>query len=215
MEKYTEEKSLLNDVNNQVPGSPERLVSYVYNRLRKMARAKFGPDLGGTLASAPLVHEFFMEFVARANNPNETDEQGHPKKKLYFKTLGAFFGYTCRVMRHIILGNIRAKNAAKRGKGQAHLSWDSKKAVQEKDMLGIFESYHEIMESLKNLDPQAQTILDLKYSEGFTHLEIGESLNITEKAVEYQVSKWMPWLKKHFLQRGIKPPKGKKLSSKN
>ena len=84
----------------------ERVLPFVYDELRMLARIYLRRERPGhTVQTGTLVHEAFIRLI-----------EG---KQVRWEGRGHFFGIAARLMRQILVDHARARDAAKRGAGEA------------------------------------------------------------------------------------------------
>jgi RNA polymerase sigma factor (TIGR02999 family) len=123
---------------------------------------------GLTLGATTLLHETYLDLSQRG---------------LQFPDRGRFFSYAARAMRGLIIDQIRARRALKRGAAFQFTSWDTEGAegamlTADADALG------DALEALGKADPALAELVDLKFFGGLQIAEIAELRAVSERTVQ-------------------------------
>jgi RNA polymerase sigma factor (TIGR02999 family) len=86
-------------------------------------------------------------------------------------------------MRGVLIDRVRARQALKRGGGQAPATLDADYAEQVDDPDELL-ALHEALEQLATIDPMLARVVDLKFFCGFTFAEIAAVQQVTERTVQ-------------------------------
>jgi len=116
------------------------------------------------------VHEAWLKLSG-------TDGKGFPDRR-------HFLAYAAQAMRSVVIDLVRARQAERRGAGQAHLTLDTALADQiphgDTDILRV----HEALDELAQLEPRLAQVVEMRYFAGLREAEIAVALNITERTVQ-------------------------------
>ena len=94
--------SLLIEWSNGSEGALDRLLPFVYDELRKLARTYLRRERAGhTVQTGTLVHQAFIRLI-----------EG---RQVRWEGRAHFFGVAARLMRQILVDHARARGALKRG----------------------------------------------------------------------------------------------------
>ncbi len=146
------------------------------SRLRQQGRAD-------QMNTTMLVHESFIRLV-NARGLRLLDRHH-------------FFAYAAKTMRHIIIDDARELLAERRGGGVAHVTLgEEAEAVEDMsasnsaELLGIDEA----LKTLEKIDPELAELVEMRYFGGYSEIEVGELLGITERTVRRRWDKARAWL---------------------
>lgn len=165
-----------------------RLVPLVYDELRRLARRHLRHERAGhTLQSTGLVHEAFLRLSQES--------------VVQWQSRAQFFGLASKLMRHILVDHARAREADKRGGGQALLSLDELPDGSEaRTAWQGGESAHDILaldqalQRLEQLDPQQSHVVELRFFGGLSIEETAAALEISPATVKREWVTARAWL---------------------
>jgi RNA polymerase sigma factor (TIGR02999 family) len=150
-------------------GATEKLLTLVYDQLRRLAAAKMANEAPGqTLQPTALVHEAWLR-LGGDKQPN-------------WQNRGHFFAAAAEAMRRILVENARRKLRLKRGGGQERTELHEsalEAPVEDEKILQV----NEALEVLAAQDPQKANIVKLRFFGGLDHAEIAALLGVNEKTV--------------------------------
>jgi RNA polymerase sigma-70 factor (ECF subfamily) len=161
----------------------DRLVPLVYSELRRMAGAYIRNERAPqTLEPTALVHEAYLRLVG-TSDPDFTN-RAH------------FLAIAARVMRQILVGRARARNATKRSAGlRVPLEEDSALTGQ-KESLVI--SLDDALTELEKQDTEKAKILELKYFGGLTAEDSAALLDVSVHKINRQMRLAQAWLRREL-----------------
>ena len=148
----------------------DALFAKLYDELHRIARrelARLGSDIGASPTT--LLHEAYLDMVVR--------------ESLVFPDRARFLAYAGRAMRALVIDQVRARGALKRG-GDLHItSLDTHVAdqVAEPQQLADIGA---ALDELAQLEPELATVVDLKFFCGFSVPEIASLLQVSERTVQ-------------------------------
>jgi RNA polymerase sigma factor (TIGR02999 family) len=142
-----------------------------YPELRILARSRLRraqPGAAGGLDTTALVHEAYLRF---AGGELQAEHRAH------------FFRYASRVMRSVIVDQIREQTAQRRGGGSPHHSFTTQ--LQPLALGGEAEilKVHEALDGLAEFDQRLVEVVQMRYFAGMTDREIASVLGVTERTV--------------------------------
>jgi RNA polymerase sigma factor (TIGR02999 family) len=148
----------------------DALFAKLYDELHRIARRELARS-GGDLGASPttLLHEAYLDMVMR--------------ESLVFPDRARFLAYAGRAMRALVIDQVRARGALKRG-GDLHItSLDTHVADQVAEPqqladIGI------ALDELADLDAELATVVDLKFFCGFNVAEIAALQEVSERTVQ-------------------------------
>jgi RNA polymerase sigma factor (TIGR02999 family) len=169
-------------------GDPEasaQLLSLVYEDLRLLAAQKMAQENpGGTLQATALVHEAFL----RLSSGNQVE---------HWSSRGHFFAAAAEAMRRILVDQARRRNAAKRGGAAGRVEFhESAIAAPARDdqLLAI----NEVLHQLSTADPEAASLVKLRYFVGLNMNEAAAALGISVRKAHDIWTYARAWLRKRI-----------------
>ncbi len=145
-------------------GSPEAfqdLLPLVYEDLRRLASSIFaGERSDHTLQPTALLHEVYLELEREAHRT--------------FAHRGELFAFVATLMRRALIDHSRAKVAAKRG------GREPARPLEEAAHVALtvpqqFVDLDDALEALREVDPRAVELVELRFFAGLTLEEIAEA----------------------------------------
>jgi RNA polymerase sigma factor (TIGR02999 family) len=164
----------------------ERLFEALYADLLFIARQRMARQTPGTLQPAALVNESLMRLLG---------------SDVSFKDRAHFVAVAALKMRSVLVDQIRAKNASKRGGEleQVTLSWandvvsDTKEAASY-DVMAL----HQALNRLAEIEPRAASTVELTYFGGMDREEIALVLSVSVPTVDRDLRFARAWLNRHL-----------------
>ena len=145
------------------------LLPLVYDELRKLAAARMAAESAGhTLQPTSLVHEAYLRLVG-GEQPRDWNGRGH------------FFAAAAEAMRRILVESARRRGAAKRGGGAVRrplAESDLPAAGSADQVLAV----HEAVDELAAIDPDAATLVKLRFFAGLTTDEAAAALGMSVRS---------------------------------
>jgi RNA polymerase sigma factor (TIGR02999 family) len=175
----------------------DQLAPLVYGELRRMAARHLRSERAGhTLQTTGLVHEAFLRLIGETG--------------VRWQGRSHFFALASRLMRRILVDVARARLAAKRGSGQAHVSLDELADAVEDEGADFFveqalgagaqTSHADLMAidaaltRLEALDARQAQIVELRFFGGLTVEETAHTLDISNATVKRDWVMAKAWL---------------------
>lgn len=176
------------------PHAAEQLLPLVYDELRKLAAARMAQEAPDhTLQATALVHEAYVRLVD-GHGAQHWDGRGH------------FFAAAAEAMRRILVDAARRKRSCRRGGDWQQQDLDRiSLSVPERceDLLAIDES----LSRLAVIDPEAATLVQLRYFAGLTLPEAAEVLRVSPRTAGRLWTFARAWLRRDVEGNGD-PVKG-------
>mmetsp|Transcript_20863 Transcript_20863/g.80088 ORF Transcript_20863/g.80088 Transcript_20863/m.80088 type:complete len:142 (-) Transcript_20863:249-674(-) len=122
------------------------------------------------LDTTALVHEVWLRL-------SDLQGQGYPDRRHYL-------AYAGRAMRSVVVDLVRARQAERRGGGQALLTLDTAVAEQTPQPYDDVLQVHEALDELSRLEPRLAQVVEMRYFAGLAEREIAEALGVTERTVQ-------------------------------
>jgi RNA polymerase sigma factor (TIGR02999 family) len=172
------------------PHAAEHLLPLVYDELRKLAAAKLAQESPGqTLQATALVHEAYLRLLG-----NEPDAQARES----WHSRAHFFAAAAEAMRRILVDRAREKASAKRGGKFRRLDIDALDLVTTATPDQIL-AIDDALARLKEEDPAAARIVELRYFAGLTVEEAGQALDISTATAYRHWNYARAWLHSELL----------------
>lgn len=161
----------------------ERLLSQVYDDLRRVARGQLARERPGhTLQPTALVHEAYLRLV--------------DQKRVRWESRAHFLALAATMMRRILVSHARKKKADKRG-GDAvpvtlveALDAASGSPVAPLDLVALDDA----LTDLARQDPRPARIVELRYFGGLTIEETARVLDVSPATVKLDWKMARAWL---------------------
>ncbi|MCE4555423.1 ECF-type sigma factor [Pelomonas cellulosilytica] len=164
---------------HQAPGCQPTAASELFNTLyaelsrlaRREVRRSGGQHLVGT---GTLVHEAWLDI--------------HQRRSLAFDGPGRFLAYAARTMRGLMVDQLRASRAMKRGGDVVITALDThhQDEVMRPESM---EPLSEAIDALAALEADLADVVDLRFFCGFTLAEIATMKQVSERTVQRQWEK--------------------------
>ena len=158
----------------------DRLVPIVYEDLRRIARSHLRRGRSGhSMDTVGLVNEAWLRLVdqTRAN----------------FEDRQHFLSVCARAMRQILISSARKHQAAKRGGGEAEVTYDDEfvgTRRQAERLLAVDQA----LEKLSRHDERLARVVECRYFAGLSEQETAEAMGISKTTVSDEWSFARDWL---------------------
>jgi RNA polymerase sigma factor (TIGR02999 family) len=160
---------MLKDWSGGDPNAAARLMPFVYEELRGLARSYLARERGDhTLQATALVHEAYLRLTGDA--------------EMSWKDRAHFYGVAARLMRQILVDHARAHNAAKRGGLQIKLTLDEAQELPTEGEVEIV-ALDGALQNFAQTYPRKSQVVELKFFGGLDAKQIAEVLQVSEKTV--------------------------------
>lgn len=171
---------ILHDWTDGDQKAPERLMPFVYDELRRLARSFLVRERGShTLQPTALVHEAYVRLV--------------DQRSVNWQNRAHFYGIAAQTMRRVLIDHARAHAAEKRGGGTVHLSLDDVQVPLEQ-RAADFVALDEALQRLAEFDERKCRIVEMRFFAGLKEDEIAEVLGVTTRTVLRDWKKARLWL---------------------
>ena len=179
-ENLQDSSVILKDWSGGDRASADRLLSLVYDELRKIAGQYLRKEKSDhTLQPTALVHEAYMKLIDISD--------------ISWQDRAHFFAVSANIMRHILVDHARAKLAEKRGGDAQRISLedaDSLSSEPDVDLLAVDEALNELAE----FDEQQSRIVELRFFGGLTIEETAHVAGISPATVKREWAMAKAWL---------------------
>jgi RNA polymerase sigma factor (TIGR02999 family) len=162
-----------------------QLLPLVYDELRKLAAQRLAQEKPGqTLQATALVHEAYLRLV-------------DVEKAQHWNSRGHFFAAAAEAMRRILVEQARRRLALKRG-GQAEREVLEPSAIAvpapDEHLLAV----HEALDDLARSDPEAATLVKLRFFGGMTTAEAAKALALSVRSAHDLWTYARSWLRRRL-----------------
>ena len=176
---------ILSAIDDGDPHAAEQLLPLVYDELRKLASQKLAQEKPGqTIQATALVHEAYLRLVD-VKNTQDWNGRGH------------FFAAAAEAMRRILVEQARRRAAGKRGGQSERKSLDAAEmaaTAPDEQILAV----HEALNDFADTDPQAATLVKLRFFSGMTMTEAAEALGMSVRSAHDLWAYARSWLHRHM-----------------
>jgi RNA polymerase sigma-70 factor (ECF subfamily) len=171
---------ILRDWSGGDAAAPERLMPFVYEELRRLARSFLSRERDGhTLQPTALVNEAYLRLVGQT--------------RVSWQNRAHFYAIASRMMRRVLIDHARAHATEKRGGAAAHLSLEDLQVPLEERAAG-FLALDEALEKLARMDERKCRVVEMRVFGGLSDEEIAEVLGVTTRTVLRDWKKARLWL---------------------
>ena len=184
---------LLAELRNGSSAALDALLPLVYDELRRLAsRQRSGLYDAETLNSTALVHEAYLRLAAQS----KPQWSGYPH----------FLAVASTAMRQILLDHAKARHAAKRGGGRAHLPLDEVESIlaADEDHGGAgaeaLVALDESLNRLQKVDPRQSRIVECRIFGGMSIDDTAEALGVSPATVKRGWAMAQAWLYRDLRQ---------------
>jgi RNA polymerase sigma factor (TIGR02999 family) len=161
----------------------DRLLPHVYDELRMLARSYLRRERPGhTVQTGTLVHEAFVRLI-----------EG---QQVSWEGRAHFFGIAARLMRQILVDHARARDAVKRGAGEAAESIDTALSIAVQAMDVSVIALDRALDQLAAIDPAQARVVELRFFGGLTVEETAEVMGISTGTVKREWNMARAWLRR-------------------
>jgi len=171
---------ILRAIDSGEPKAAGELLPLVYDELRKLARHRMSFESADhTLQATALVHEAYLRLVGK-------DDPG-------WQNRAHFFAAAAEAMRRILVDHARRKQADKRSGDLERQSLDALQLVASLPADDIV-ALDEALLRLKQIEPQAAQVVQLRYFAGLSLPEIAQMLDVSPRTADRQWAYARAWL---------------------
>ena len=162
-----------------------QLLPLVYDELRKLAAQKLAQEKPGqTLQATALVHEAYLRLV-------------DVEKAQHWNSRGHFFAAAAEAMRRILVDQARRRSALKRG-GQAEREALEPSGIAAPTAEERLLAVHEALDDLARTDPEAATLVKLRFFGGMTAAEAAKALGLSVQSAHDLWTYARSWLRRRL-----------------
>jgi RNA polymerase sigma factor (TIGR02999 family) len=155
---------------DEVSPGADTLFCTLYAELHRMARRELARiRTPAQLGVTTLLHEAYLDMAGQASPP--------------FADRAHFMGYAARVMRGLIIDNLRRHRSIKRG-GEFQIIPIDGHEVEAASAVRELTVISDALDQLALVEPELAQIVNLKFFCGFCFAEIGAMLQLSERTVQ-------------------------------
>ncbi len=153
----------------------QRLFEVSYVELKRIAHARiYASNASNRFATQSLLHESYLRL--------------HDLAALDLPTRKHFFAYASKVMRNIVLGEIRDANAQKRGGEHTHVTLITDIA-ELSDCGSDVDAIESALVELERLNPEWARLVEMRFYGGLTEQEVADALDVSDRTVRREWQK--------------------------
>jgi RNA polymerase sigma-70 factor, ECF subfamily len=168
--------------------APERLMPFVYDELRRLARSFLARERDGhTLQPTALVNEAYLRLVDQT--------------RVEWQNRAHFYGIASRMMRRVLIDHARAHVTDKRGGGAVRLSLEDVQLPAEQRAASLV-ALDEALGRLAAMDERKCRVVEMRFFGGLSDEEIAEVLGVTTRTVLRDWKKARLWLYRELSEGG-------------
>jgi RNA polymerase sigma factor (TIGR02999 family) len=181
----TDVTRILSAIEQGDPNAADQLLPLVYEELRRLAAQRLAQEKPGqTLQATALVHEAYLRLVDGGAAPHWNGRRH-------------FFAAAAEAMRRILIEQARRRHAVKRG-GQADREVldpaELAAPVPDEQLIAI----HDALADLERTDPEAATLVKLRFFSGMTMTEAADVLGVSVRTAQGVWAYARSWLHRHL-----------------
>jgi RNA polymerase sigma factor (TIGR02999 family) len=181
----TDVTRILDDAVRGDPRAAGRLLTLVYEELRKLAAQRLSREPPGqTLQATALVHEAYLRLLggaAGAGDERRWDGRGH------------FFAAAAQAMRRILVEGARRKLRLKHGGDRARAGDDRDLVAPQRPEALL--ALDEALDRLAAANPQAAELVKLRHFAGLTNVEAADALGVSPRKADQVWAYARAWLR--------------------
>jgi RNA polymerase sigma factor (TIGR02999 family) len=167
----------------------DQLIPAVYSELRRLARSALRRQAPESLLQpTALVHEAWLRIA------------GDDKHRL-LENRRQFYGLAVKIMRDVLVDQLRGRQAAKRGGSQTRIAIDDANPSEQPRPVD-FLMLDEALTRLGGIKARYAQIAELRYMAGLTIDETAETLSVSHATIEREWAFARAWLRRELRPGG-------------
>jgi RNA polymerase sigma-70 factor (ECF subfamily) len=172
-----------------------QLMPVVYGELRRLGRSAMRrAERESILQPTALVHEVWLRLAG--------------KDRLSLHSRAQFYALAAKLMRDILVDQLRRRQAAKRGGSQIEVALEDANPSEQPEHVD-FLVLDEALTRLGEIKPRYTQMVELRYLAGLTIDETAEVLKVSHATIEREWNFARAWLRRE-LQSGSREPANRK-----
>lgn len=159
----------------------DKLAPLVLDELRRIARRHLQRERPGhTLQTTDLVNELYVRLIG--------------VKKVQWKDRTHFFGFSAKLVRHVLVDAARERKARKRGGGLIRVTLEEADALPDQRSVDLVTLDGALTE-LSAVDPRKARVVELRFFGGLSVKETAEVLGVAPNTVlrDWKLAKAWLW----------------------
>ena len=162
------------------PANPAKRVARWYPELRELAHHRRRQERAhDTFQTTDLLHETYVRLAE--SGPKHYVNRAH------------FFGSAKRAMNAAFIDHLRRRSAKKRGRDYLRVPLDEATAAGHSDH--SYDALHEALDRLHAIDARLARILEFRFFEGLSTVEISAEVHLSPSAVRRECAVAKAWLR--------------------
>lgn len=162
--------ALLKSADRGDRAAADAVFAALYDELHRMARRELARRGGHvTLGATTLLHNAYLSIAGREG--------------VSFPDRNRYMGYASRVMRGLIIDYARSRQAQKRG-GEFEITSMSTDVVDPLTNADELMRISDALDELADVEARLVRVVDLKFFCGYSFVEIGEMMGVSERTVQ-------------------------------
>jgi RNA polymerase sigma-70 factor, ECF subfamily len=158
------------------------VIPFVYEELKKLARAHLRREAVHSFETTALVHEAFLK-LARGRHPS-------------YENRVHFYGIASRLMRQVLVEAARSRATKKRDAREMALAELSDHGNQPHESLLAIDA---ALEQLERVDPLKGQLIQMRYFGGMTIQETSMTVSMPVETVRRELRLAQAWLRKEMV----------------
>jgi len=158
----------------------DRIVPLLYQDLKRMAGGQLrrgAPAM--TLGATGLVHELYLKLLGQQNL--DSRDRGH------------FLAISARAMRQVLADGARRRAAAKRGGGQAMVTFEEDMALADEDAAWLAD-LDDALTRLAQVNERLARVVECRFFGGLSEAETAAALDTSLRTVQRDWMRARAWL---------------------
>jgi len=170
---------LLMSLQDGASDASEKLLSQIYDKLRRLARVVRNGKAPFTLNTTALVHEAYLHL--RPDEGIDVESRKH------------FFRLAARAMRQVIAHEVRHRSAQKRGGNAVTVPFDERFVGTRTPMADLL-SLEDALQALGRMKPRQVRVVECRFYAGLSVKETAQVLDISPTTVKRDWRAARAWL---------------------
>lgn len=162
------------------PVALSKLLPLVYDELHARAMQFFSRERSGhTLQPTALVDEVYLRLVNQ--------------REATWRNRAQFFAVAAQMMRRILVSHARARQAAKRGGAEQHITVTEEIAAGAQRDVNLL-ALDEALKKLESIDLEKSRMVELRFFSGLSVAETAEVMGVSPRTIDRQWQTAKAWL---------------------
>ena len=176
---------LLAQVGTRGPAAVDRLMSMLYDELRRIAHRQLrGERPDHTLDTSSLVHEAYVKLVGL--------------DRLSWQNRAHFLAVAAQAMRRVLVNHAVGRSAQKRGGLRRKVSLDDVVGAGQAQPVEMLVALDTALHRLEQIDPRLSRVVECRYFGGMSVEEAAEALQVSPATIKRDWSVARAWLNREL-----------------